>query len=100
MTPQKDWYTHDEAKDEILGPIGTHDRDSYEFELKMELISDAIKQARKERNLTQSELGEMIGVKKAQISRLEKNAQNVTVATIQKVFQALNARVNLQIEFL
>ncbi|MFK7971563.1 MAG: helix-turn-helix domain-containing protein [Bacteroidia bacterium] len=100
MTPEKNWYTFDEAKDQVIGPVGTPERDSYEFELKMTLISDAIKSARKERNLTQSELGEMIGVKKAQISRLEKGAQNVTIATIQKVFQALNARVSFQVEFL
>jgi transcriptional regulator with XRE-family HTH domain len=35
------------------------------------LLGSAIKQARKERNLTQQQLGELVGVKKAQISKIE-----------------------------
>jgi len=40
----------------------------------------------------------LIGVQKAQISKLEKNANNVTVETILKVFNALKAKVNFKIE--
>ncbi len=57
-----------------------------------------IRQTRKERQLTQSELGEMIGVQKSQISRIERNAKNVTIATILKVFNALKAKVNFNVE--
>ena len=52
----------------------------------------------KERNLTQEQLGELVGVQKAQISRLESNASNVTIDTLMKVFTALKAKVKLQIE--
>ncbi|MNQ65952.1 Antitoxin HipB [compost metagenome] len=64
----------------------------------MDLIGNAIKQTRKERNLTQEELGKLIGVQKAQISKLEKNAGNVTLETVIKVFTALKATVKFQIE--
>jgi transcriptional regulator with XRE-family HTH domain len=37
-------------------------------------------------------------VQKAQISRLENNASNVTIDTLMKVFTALKAKVKLQIE--
>lgn len=57
-----------------------------------------IKKTRKERQLTQSELGEMIGVQKSQISRIERNAKNVTLETILKVFGALKAKVNFSVE--
>jgi len=38
------------------------------------------------------------GVQKAQISRLENNASNVTMDTLLKVFTALKAKVKLQVE--
>ena len=51
-----------------------------------------------ERNLTQEELGKLIGVQKAQISRIENNASNVTMDTLLRVFTALKAKVKLQVE--
>lgn len=64
----------------------------------MDLIGKAIKETRIERNLTQEELGKLVGVQKAQISRLESNASNATIDTLLKVFTALKAKVKLQIE--
>ena len=40
-----------------------------------------------------------IDVQKAQISRIESNASNVTIDTLMRVFNALHANVKLQIEF-
>ncbi len=91
-------YTLDEVQDRIIGEIGTPDRDFFEYELQMNLIGKAIKQTRQERNLTQEELGKLIGVQKAQISRLENNASNVTMDTLMRVFSALKAKVKLQVE--
>lgn len=91
-------YTLDEVQDELLGKIGTSERDKFEYELQMDLIGKAIKQTRQERKLTQEELGQLIGVQKAQISRLESSAGNVTVDTLMKVFTALKAKVKLQVE--
>ena len=91
-------YTLGEIKDQFLGQDGTKERDIYEYELKMEILGDLIKQTRKERNLTQEQLGELIGVQKAQISRLENHTGNVTLSTILKVFSALKAKIKLQVE--
>lgn len=93
-------YTLDEAKDKHLGKVGTDKRDKYEYELRLDLLGKMIKQARKERHLTQSQLGELIGVQKSQISRIEKSAKNVTIETILKVFRALNAKINFNVELL
>jgi len=54
--------------------------------------------ARKQRNLTQAELGHLVGVQKAQISKLENGATSVRIDTILKVFNALKAKVNFRIE--
>jgi HTH-type transcriptional regulator/antitoxin HipB len=91
-------YTLDEVQDELIGKIGTEERDLFEYELQMDLIGKAIKQTRKQRNLTQEELGKLIGVQKAQISRLENNASNVTLDTLIRVFTALKAKVKFQVE--
>ena len=93
-------YTLDEAKDELIGKPETPEREQYEFELRLELVGDMIQQARKQRNLTQEELGKLIGVKKAQISRLENNTGNITLETVLKVFNALGAKVNFNIQMM
>ena len=91
-------YTLDEVQDKIIGKKGTAGRDRFEYELQMDLIGKAIKESRKERRLTQEELGKLVGVQKAQISRLESNASNVTIDTLMKVFSALKAKVKIQVE--
>jgi DNA-binding XRE family transcriptional regulator len=91
-------YTLDEVQDELIGKIGTPRRDRFEYELQMDLIGGAIKQTRKERNLTQEELGKLVGVQKAQISRLEKHTSNVTMDTLLRVFSALNAKIRFHVE--
>jgi HTH-type transcriptional regulator/antitoxin HipB len=91
-------YTLDQVQDKLIGKIGTPGRDIFEYELQMDLIGKAIKQTRQERNLTQEELGKLIGVQKAQISRLENNASNVTMDTLIKVFTALKANIKFQVE--
>ena len=50
--------------------------------------------------MTQEELGKLIGVQRAQISKLENNTTNVTVETILRVFSALKAKVNFNVEIL
>jgi len=91
-------YTLDQAEDLLIGKKGTEERDEYEFELKLELIGDMIKTARKKRKLTQEQLGELVGVKKAQISRLENSNGNVTFETVMRIFNALGAKLNLNLQ--
>ncbi len=90
--------TLDQMKDQDLGKVGTPERDKYEFDLRMEVLGDIIKSVRKERKLTQEQLGELIGVQKSQISKLERNTKNVTIETILKVFGALKANVKFSVE--
>lgn len=84
--------------DKHIGEIGTKNRDEFENELKIELLGLAIKQARQEQNMTQEELGELVGVQKAQISKIENSVKNARFDTIMKVFEALGAKVNFNVE--
>jgi transcriptional regulator with XRE-family HTH domain len=85
-------------KDKYLGKVGTQERDEYEYELRMDVLGKMIKAARQERHLTQEELGRLIGVQKAQISKLESSANSATIDTIIKVFKALKAEINFNVK--
>ncbi len=86
-----------ELKNKTLGKVGTPKRDKYERELKLEIISEQIKQLREEKQLTQEQLGELIGVQRAQVSKLETSTTKITLGTIIKVFDALDAQLSFQI---
>ncbi len=89
--------TLEELKDIHIGKVGTTGREKYEYELRMELLGQMIKKTRQERNLTQEALGKLIGVQRAQISKLESNTTSATIASIIKVFQALNAEIHFHV---
>ncbi|MCM1311641.1 MAG: helix-turn-helix domain-containing protein [Bacteroides sp.] len=82
-------YTHDEMLNSVVGEKGTLRRDTMEAELQSCLIGEAIRQARKEKNLTQEQLGELMGVQRAQVSRIEKG-HNLTIGTIVRAFKAMD----------
>lgn len=91
-------YSLAEMKDRYIGIVGTQERDEYEYELRMDVLGKMIKTARQERNLTQEELGRLVGVQKAQISKLESSANSATIDTILKVFKALKAEINFNVK--
>lgn len=90
-------YSLDEMKDEFIGKRGSIVREDYEYELRMDVLGKMIKAARQERNLTQEELGKLVGVQKAQISKLESSTNSATIDTILKVFRALRAEISFNI---
>ena len=91
-------YSLAEMKDKYIGSVGTVERDEYEYELRMDVLGKMIKTARQERNLTQEQLGALIGVQKSQISKLECSANSATIETILRVFKALKAEINFNVK--
>lgn len=90
-------YSLSQMKDKYIGKLGTKTRDEYEYELNMYVLSHMIKKARQERNLTQEQLGKLVGVQKAQISKLESSANSATIDTVLKVFKALKADIHFNV---
>jgi len=86
-----------EMKDRYIGKVGSRERENYEYELRMDVLGRMIKAARLERNLTQEELGHLVGVQKAQISKLESSANSATIDTVLRVFKALKADINFNV---
>lgn len=93
-------YTLDEVTDKYIGKRGTPKRDIFEAELRLELLGETIKQIRHQRNLTQTQLGDIVGVQKAQISKIESSFTNARFDTILKVFAALDAKISFNVEIL
>lgn len=85
-------------KDKYIGKVGSKERDDYEYELRMDVLGKMIKAARQERNLTQEELGKLVGVQKAQISKLESSTNSATIDTVLRVFKALKADINFNVK--
>ena len=87
-----------ELKDRYLGKVGTVERDQYEHELRMDVLGRMIKSARQERQLTQEQLGQLVGVQKAQISKLENGSNSATIDTLLKVFHAMKAEIYFHVK--
>ncbi len=88
----------DEMVNEHVGEIGSENRDAFEEELRLDILGQTIKKIREEKHLTQAQLGELVGVKKAQISKIENHLTDARFETILKVFRALNAKINFSVE--
>ena len=91
-------YSLDEMKDKYIGKIGTPKRAAYEHELQMDILGRMIRSVRKKHNLTQEELGKLVGIQKSQISKLENSTNSATIDTIIKVFRALKADINFTVK--
>lgn len=90
------FYTQEQMVDKHVGEKGTKARAEYDEQVELMLVGDAIRKARQAQSLSQEQLGELVGVQKAQISRIE-NGKNLTLATVGRLFKALNQKVSLEI---
>lgn len=76
-------YTHEEMLDKVLGKEGEPLRDKYEADINSYLMGETIKKARKAKKLSQEQLGELMGVTKSQVSRIE-NGKNLSLELLQE----------------
>lgn len=90
------FYTQEQMINKHVGPKGTKARAEYDEQVEMMLVGEAIRKARQAKSLSQEQLGELVGVQKAQISRLE-NGKNLTLSTIGRIFKAMNQEISLEI---
>lgn len=97
----KFYYTQDDVDNLLIGSKGTPERDFFEQQLAEELhayhVGEAIRKAREEKNITQEQLGERIGISKSQVCRLEKG-KNITLTSMMRVFKALGVEVDLDMK--
>ncbi len=88
----------DELIDIKYGKIGTEKRDDFEGRAQYFVISEMLKEARKEAKMTQEQLAEKVGTKKSYISRLENGKCDIQLSTLYRIFEfGLGKKVNLLI---
>ena len=88
--------TFDELIEKEHGSIGTDSRNEYEEKAQMFIISEMLKEARKEANMTQEELAEKAGTKKSYISKIENAKGNIQLSTLIRIFEkGLNRKIGL-----
>ena len=76
------------------GKIGTESRNTYEENSQMFIISEMLKDARKEAKITQEQLAEKTGTKKSYISRIENGKGNIQLSTLIRLFElGLNKKI-------
>ncbi|MFD2286493.1 helix-turn-helix domain-containing protein [Pedobacter petrophilus] len=86
----------DELLDLKYGKIGAEKRDQFEEKAQYFVISEMLKEARKEANMTQEQLAEKVGTKKSYISRLENGKCDIQLSTLYRIFEfGLGKRVSL-----
>ncbi len=88
--------TFEELINEEHGEIGTNSRSKYEEGAQMFIVSEMLKEARREANLTQEELAERAGTKKSYISKIENGKGNIQLSTLFRIFeQGLGRKIGL-----
>ena len=92
-------YSLADMKDEFIGKVGTKERDDYEYELRMDVLGKMIKTARQERNLTQEQLAELVGVRRETIVFLEQGKYNPSLNLAHKVAQTLQTTIDNLFDF-
>ncbi len=95
----RDAETFDELLDHKYGKRGTKKRDEFEEKAYIFIVSEMLKAARNEANLTQEELAERVGTKKSYISRIENGKVDIQLSTLFKIFeQGLGRKIHLSIQ--
>ena len=77
----------DELLDIKYGKAGSENRDKFEENAQYFIISEMLKAARKEANMTQEQLAEKIGTKKSYISRIENGKCDIQLSTLYRIFE-------------
>ena len=94
----RDAKNFDELLDIKYGKIGAEKRDKFEEKAQYFVISEMLKEARKEANMTQEQLAEKVGTKKSYISRLENGKCDIQLSTLYRIFEfGLGKKINLLI---
>jgi len=94
----KNTKNFDELLDVQYGKVGSKKRDEFDKRAQYFVISEMLKDARLEANMTQEQLAEKVGTKKSYISRLENGSCDIQLSTLYRIFEdGLGKRVSLLI---
>ncbi len=96
MTDYRNVKTFDELIEREHGKIGSDSRNAFEEKAQMFIVSEMLKEARREAKLTQEQLAEKAGTKKSYISKIENAKGNIQLSTLIRIFETgLNRKIGL-----
>ncbi|MEA4841415.1 MAG: helix-turn-helix transcriptional regulator [Bacteroidales bacterium] len=96
MTDYSNIRNFDELLEREHGKIGTDSRNEYEERAQMFIVSEMLKDARLEANLTQEQLADKAGTKKSYISKIENAKGNIQLSTLIRIFEkGLDRKIGL-----
>lgn len=88
-----------QIKDDVYGKVGTERRDQLDRDFESFKVGIQLRKVREEKNLTQSELAEIVNKKREYISRIENNGSNLTLKTLFDIVEkGLGGKVKISIE--
>lgn len=94
------FYTLEEVTDEMIGEIGTPKRDEFERRISDEMaaykVGQAVRESRIQKNITQEQLGNMAGINRSVVSRVE-NGQSTSFSTLSRIFRAMGMKASLEV---
>lgn len=94
---KKNKYSNCKTFDDLIeveyGPIGTPERDNFEEETQAFILAETLKTERLKAGMTQEQLAEKVGTKKAYISRIENGKCDIQLSTLYRLFEGLGRRV-------
>lgn len=89
--------TFGQLLDAEYGQIGTPEHDQFEIDAAAFSLAETLKEERLRAGLTQEQLAERIGTKKAYISRLENGKSDIQLSTLFRIFEGLGRKISLTI---
>lgn len=98
-TSLKNATSFDELLEMKYGKVGTSKRDQFEEKAQYFVISELLKEARKDAKMTQEQLADKLGTKKSYISRLENGHCDIQLSTLYRIFEfGLGRKISLLID--
>ena len=96
----KNLISLDQFLDKEIGEIGSKKREQFETEYEVFKLGVIIREARKEKGLTQEQVAELSGTNKSYISKLEKDLKDIRFSTLQRIVtEGLGGRLEISIRF-
>lgn len=101
--PQPDWekirretHSANEELDTKYGKPGTDSREQFNAEAMAYYYGELIKEIRKERKLTQQELADLVGKKRAYIAKIEQGKTDLQLSNFIRIIDALGLTMQLK----
>ena len=88
--------TVNDLLDEKYGQLGTPSRDEFTAKARAWYYAELLKEKRKEKKITQSQLAQRIGKKREYIALLERGETDMQLSTFLSISDALGIRLELK----